>query len=213
MVRFQTRKECGLTTSTHQICRKPELVYPTHRKLRPLLGTNTDGFLSLGHAALRYLQFILREPLSIHSAADHLRSFWNPYYCKTLFYIPLDITGVASPGIWLGLELHYVSLWQKIRSVWHFLLAVFHIESEQHLGKCLCDTWSQLMIFVQTTFYLRKGIIWDSRKTNNQKKQNRHYCVNICLYSFLVVSPHVSTIFLGHLQAHMNTILASELHH
>jgi hypothetical protein len=39
-----------------------------------------------------------------------------------------------------------------------------------------------------------------------ERKENRHYCVNICFYSFLVVSLHVSTLFLGHLQASTNTI-------
>jgi hypothetical protein len=52
----------------------------------------------------------------------------------------------------------------------------------------------------------RKDIIWDSRTTSNKKRQNRHYCVSICLYSFLVASLHVTTLSLGHLQAYMNTI-------
>jgi hypothetical protein len=46
--------------------------------------------------------------------------------------------------------------------------------------------------------YLQKDIIWDSRTTNNQKEQNRHYCVNICFYSLLGVTRDtvVSILFL-----------------
>jgi hypothetical protein len=38
-----------------------------------------------------------------------------------------------------------------------------------------------------------------------RKKQNRHYCVNICFYS-LLVSLHVSTLYLGHHHAYPNTV-------
>jgi hypothetical protein len=54
------------------------------------------------------------------------------------------------------------------------------------------------LLWNPSVHYCMKNIIWDSLTTNNQKKQNRHYCVNICFYSFLVVSLHVSTLFLGH---------------
>jgi hypothetical protein len=38
----------------------------------------------------------------------------------------------------------------------------------------------------------------------NTVKQNRQYCVNIRFYWRLVATPHVSTLFLGHLQAYKN---------
>jgi hypothetical protein len=102
MVRFQTLEECGLTTSiqqmmTHQICRKPELVYPSHRKSRPLLGTTKEmGSCLLVMQQARHLHFTLRGPLSIQSAADHLHSFWNTDNFKTLFHIPPHIIGFTS---------------------------------------------------------------------------------------------------------------------
>jgi hypothetical protein len=48
--------------------------------------------------------------------------------------------------------------------------------------------------------HLRKDIIWDSHTTKN------HYCINIRFYSLLVVTVHVSTLFLCHLQAYTNII-------
>jgi hypothetical protein len=46
--------------------------------------------------------------------------------------------------------------------------------------------------------YLQIDVIWDSRTTNNQKKQNKYYCVNICCWWYRYMFRPFALVILRH---------------